>query len=86
MSSKSGNPWMAFRSSCMAAPGGGCSPYMRRFFDPAHYRAILFDQRGCGRSRLHAEVQATTTGASDRRYRDDPPHPGHRGTAILFGS
>ena len=32
-------------------PGGGCSPYMRRFFDPAHYRVVLFDQRGCGRSR-----------------------------------
>ena len=32
-------------------PGGGCSPTMRRFFDPAHYRVILFDQRGCGRSK-----------------------------------
>ena len=42
-------------------PGGGCSPYMRRFFDPAHYRAVLFDQRGCGRSRPHAEVAANTT-------------------------
>ena len=42
-------------------PGGGCSPYMRRFFDPTHYRAILFDQRGCGRSRPHAEVAANTT-------------------------
>ena len=31
-------------------PGGGCSDDMRRFFDPARWRAILFDQRGCGRS------------------------------------
>lgn len=42
-------------------PGGGCSPAMRRFFDPEKYRAILFDQRGCGRSRPHASVKANTT-------------------------
>lgn len=42
-------------------PGGGCSPGMRRFFDPAHYRAILFDQRGCGRSSPHASVENNTT-------------------------
>ena len=42
-------------------PGGGCSPAMRRYFDPAHYRIILFDQRGCGRSRPHASVDANTT-------------------------
>lgn len=42
-------------------PGGGCSPAMRRYFDPAHYRIILFDQRGCGRSRPHASVANNTT-------------------------
>ena len=42
-------------------PGGGCSPAMRRYFDPAIYRVILFDQRGCGRSRPHASVVANTT-------------------------
>lgn len=42
-------------------PGGGTSPMMRRFFDPATYRVVLFDQRGCGRSRPHASVQANTT-------------------------
>ncbi len=31
-------------------PGGGCTTTHRRFFDPAHYRIILFDQRGSGRS------------------------------------
>ena len=31
-------------------PGGGCTPAMSRFFDPARYRVILFDQRGCGKS------------------------------------
>ncbi|WP_371155678.1 prolyl aminopeptidase [Jannaschia sp. 2305UL9-9] len=42
-------------------PGGGCSPMMRRFFDPAIYRVVLFDQRGCGRSRPHASVRDNTT-------------------------
>lgn len=42
-------------------PGGGCSPAMRRYFDPDHYRVVLFDQRGCGRSRPHASVQDNTT-------------------------
>lgn len=42
-------------------PGGGCSPSMRRYFDPAKYRVILFDQRGCGRSKPHASVTDNTT-------------------------
>lgn len=42
-------------------PGGGCSPAMRRYFDPAVFRVILFDQRGCGRSRPHASVENNTT-------------------------
>ncbi|SMC56062.1 prolyl aminopeptidase [Primorskyibacter flagellatus] len=42
-------------------PGGGCSPTMRRYFDPKVYRAVLFDQRGCGRSRPHASVINNTT-------------------------
>lgn len=32
-------------------PGSGCNPAQRRFFDPKHYRIILLDQRGCGRSK-----------------------------------
>ncbi len=42
-------------------PGGGCSPAMRRYFDPKTYRIILFDQRGCGRSKPHASVEENTT-------------------------
>lgn len=42
-------------------PGGGCSPAMRRYFDPRVYRVVLFDQRGCGRSRPHASVENNTT-------------------------
>jgi proline iminopeptidase len=42
-------------------PGAGTSPVHRRFFDPACWRIILFDQRGCGRSRPFAETRANTT-------------------------
>ncbi|MDA1285365.1 MAG: prolyl aminopeptidase [Proteobacteria bacterium] len=42
-------------------PGGGCSPAMRRFFDPEVYRVVLFDQRGCGRSKPTASVTNNTT-------------------------
>jgi proline iminopeptidase len=35
-------------------PGSGCTPWHRRLFDPARYRIVLFDQRGCGRSTPHA--------------------------------
>ncbi len=42
-------------------PGGGISPSHRRLFDPARYDVILFDQRGCGRSTPHAELEANTT-------------------------
>lgn len=65
-------------------PGGGCSPMMRRFFDPDHWRVVLFDQRGCGRSTPRASVRANTTGhliADIDRIRaalDLPP-------AVLFG-
>jgi len=44
-------------------PGAGCEPYHRRFFDPEVYRIILFDQRGCGKSTPHAELEANTTQA-----------------------
>ena len=44
-------------------PGGGANALMRRYHDPAHYRIILFDQRGCGRSTPHAELQDNSTWA-----------------------
>lgn len=58
---QSGNPDGSPVIVLHGGPGGGCSPYMRRFFDPAHYRIILFDQRGCGRSTPSASVEANTT-------------------------
>ncbi|SDX80410.1 proline iminopeptidase [Allochromatium warmingii] len=42
-------------------PGAGCEPTQRGFFDPDRYRAIFFDQRGCGRSTPHASLVANTT-------------------------
>ncbi len=42
-------------------PGAGCDTRARRFFDPARYRIVLFDQRGCGRSRPHASLENNTT-------------------------
>lgn len=42
-------------------PGGGTSPTHRRFFDPAHYRIILFDQRGAGKSTPLGEYRNNTT-------------------------
>jgi proline iminopeptidase len=42
-------------------PGGGYSPIHRQFFDPIRYRIVLFDQRGCGKSRPHANLTNNTT-------------------------
>ena len=42
-------------------PGGGCNAKMRRFHDPAKYRIVLFDQRGAGRSKPHADLVENTT-------------------------
>ncbi|SCZ72253.1 proline iminopeptidase [Epibacterium ulvae] len=58
---QSGNPDGIPVVVCHGGPGGGCSPAMRRFFDPEVYRVILFDQRGCGKSRPFAEVKDNTT-------------------------
>jgi proline iminopeptidase len=42
-------------------PGGGCGAKQRRFFDPKYYRIILFDQRGCGKSKPLGETKENTT-------------------------
>jgi proline iminopeptidase len=42
-------------------PGAGADVNARRFFDPAGYRIVVFDQRGAGRSRPHASLDANTT-------------------------
>jgi len=42
-------------------PGAGADARSRRFFDPRRYRIVVFDQRGCGRSRPHASLEENTT-------------------------
>ncbi|MDO5621778.1 MAG: prolyl aminopeptidase [Paracoccus sp. (in: a-proteobacteria)] len=58
---QSGNPAGQPVIVLHGGPGGGCSPAMRRFFDPDRWRVVMFDQRGCGQSTPHAEITANTT-------------------------
>lgn len=58
---EAGNPKGQPVLTVHGGPGGGSSPTMRRYHDPEHYRIILFDQRGCGRSTPHAELNENTT-------------------------
>ncbi len=58
---ESGNPSGKPVVFLHGGPGGGCTAKMRRFFNPDVYRIVLFDQRGCGRSRPAASLQHNTT-------------------------
>lgn len=58
---ESGNPSGKPVVFVHGGPGGGTEPKQRRFFDPAVYRIVLFDQRGCGRSTPHASLEDNTT-------------------------
>jgi proline iminopeptidase len=49
-------------------PGSGCTPAMRRGFDPVLYRIVLVDQRGCGRSTPHASDPATNLGSNTTHH------------------
>jgi proline iminopeptidase len=56
-----GNPRGAPVVFLHGGPGAGSAPAHRRFFDPAHYRIVVFDQRGAGRSRPLGELRNNTT-------------------------
>lgn len=58
---RSGNPAGKPAVFLHGGPGGGFSPYHRQLFDPEHYNVLLFDQRGCGRSKPHASLDNNTT-------------------------
>jgi proline iminopeptidase len=58
---ESGNPAGTPAVFLHGGPGGGTEAKMRRFFDPKRYRIVLFDQRGCGKSRPHASLIDNTT-------------------------
>lgn len=59
---QSGNPEGRPALILHGGPGAGSSPFHRQFFDPAVYRIIQFDQRGCGKSKPHASLDANDTG------------------------
>ncbi len=54
-----GNPEGKTALVLHGGPGSGCTPFWRRYFDSDAYRVVLFDQRGCGRSRPHASEPDT---------------------------
>ncbi len=58
---ESGNPVGTPVVFVHGGPGGGASADDRRFFDPAAYRIVLFDQRGAGKSLPHASLEENTT-------------------------
>jgi len=58
-----GNPAGKPVAMVHGGPGGGSNPTMRRYHNPSHYRIILFDQRGCGKSLPHASLEENTTWA-----------------------
>lgn len=58
---ESGNPHGRPVVFLHGGPGFGTEPNHRRFFDPAAYRIVLFDQRGCGKSTPHASLVENTT-------------------------
>ena len=59
---QSGNPSGQPVLFLHGGPGAGSSPDHRRFFDPAHYRIVIHDQRGAGRSTPVGELRANSTG------------------------
>ena len=58
---QSGNPKGVPVLFLHGGPGAGSTPAHRRFFDPHHYRIVVFDQRGAGRSLPHGELVDNTT-------------------------
>ena len=58
---QSGNPKGKPAIFLHGGPGGGAGGFSRRFFNPKKYRIVLFDQRGCGKSKPHASLEDNTT-------------------------
>ena len=58
---QSGNPQGMPVVFLHGGPGAGATPAHRRFFDPAYYRIVVFDQRGSGRSKPLGALEDNTT-------------------------
>lgn len=67
-------------------PGSGCNPAQRRFFDPSHYRIILLDQRGCGRSTPAGETMDNNTDLLVRDIESLREHLGIQRWHVFGGS
>lgn len=58
---ESGNPEGKPVIFLHGGPGGGITPMYRQYFDPQKWRIVIFDQRGCGKSKPYAELRENTT-------------------------
>lgn len=67
-------------------PGAGATPTDRRFFDPAHFRVVLLDQRGCGRSTPLGELRENTTDHLIADYEQLREHLGVESWHVFGGS
>ena len=85
----SGNPDGRPALVIHGGPGSGAGPGLRRYFDPARYRVVMWDQRGCGRSLPHAGegVAALSANTTDHQLRDMERLRAHLGIGrwLLFG-
>ncbi len=63
-----GNPAGKAAVVLHGGPGSGCNAGLRRYFDPARYRIVLFDQRNCGRSLPHASDPTTDLAANTTEH------------------
>jgi len=63
-----GNPQGTPALFLHGGPGSGCSPGQRKFFDPKLFKIVLFDQRGCGRSRPLASDPGADLGTNTTRH------------------
>ena len=85
----SGNPDGLPGLAIHGGPGSGSGPGLRRYFDPARYRIVLWDQRGCGRSVPFAgePVADLTANTTDHQLRDMERLREHLGIDrwLLFG-
>jgi len=82
----SGNPNGKPVVVCHGGPGGGSTPSMRRYFDPKAYKIVLFDQRGCGRSKPHASLEDNTTWALVKDMEKLRRHLGIENWQVFGGS
>ena len=67
-------------------PGSGCRPSHRCYFDPQLYHIILFDQRGCGRSRPYGSLAQNTTANIIQDIESIRQHVGIKKWLVFGGS